>query len=479
MASCLLSSSTLASGFIDLASYDELATYMYGGEDSITYFVRGVTKSSWFTLVPVQLITDSGCPQFGNCWSAKVTRGGDYLVHNWLRAIWPEVVASPNGEYGADLAIRWCNYPMHNLIREYNISFHGLTQARGDNYTIDFFSAYTVPAGKRLGYDNMVGQILPLTNPLALGSGPVNTLPRRVLNLPLTLPHTRDTGVALPTAALPYNEVTIRFECRNWDQLLIADNIATGQSRPAVARDLDLTACGGCPQLDQMAVWATYAIVSNHERKKMGQAPRDILIEQFQTANCQSWDPKFNRQNTLNFSHMVKTLFFAGQNCTNPNEWSNYTTALPVPGPNGYIYNGAYAVDPFDNSSLYYENTARLAGLAADFYALVNPWYHAISIPNETGYHVYSYSLFFPNVNPMGATDYGKLTSVSLCHVPSAAAALHAVGAVGQQGPIPDIGAGGLLPSGVYQAQKFNHVVVALNHNVCRVTGGAMGFPVL
>jgi hypothetical protein len=41
--------SNLTSGFIDLATYDELEKYMYGGPDATAYFVRETRKSTWFT----------------------------------------------------------------------------------------------------------------------------------------------------------------------------------------------------------------------------------------------------------------------------------------------------------------------------------------------------------------------------------------------------------------------------------------------
>ena len=43
--------------------------------------------------------------------------------------------------------------------------------------------------------------------------------------------------------------------------------------------------------LELTQVWANYAIVSNDERKRMACAPRDILIEQVQTAPRQAFAP--------------------------------------------------------------------------------------------------------------------------------------------------------------------------------------------
>ena len=55
----------LTAGFIDLATYDELEKYMYGGPDATAYFVRETRKSTWFTQCPVTLARCNGAPEFG------------------------------------------------------------------------------------------------------------------------------------------------------------------------------------------------------------------------------------------------------------------------------------------------------------------------------------------------------------------------------------------------------------------------------
>ena len=56
------------------------------------------------------------------------------------------------------------------------------------------------------------------------------------LHLPLPFFFTRDSGVALPTAALPYNDMRINFKFRDWKQLLVKD-LANGTIRNAVESD--------------------------------------------------------------------------------------------------------------------------------------------------------------------------------------------------------------------------------------------------
>lgn len=556
-----IATSNLTSGFIDLATYDEQEKYTYGGSESIAYFVREVRKSTWFTQVPVVLSKSSGQSGFGQQWSVSISRAGDYLLHTWLRVVLPSVTAATaNGtSLGATSSVinvlRWTRNLMHNLIQECSITFNDLVAARFDNFHLDFWSSFTVPSGKRNGYNVMIGNVNQLINPVAanplilVGQGGVQTnttagvverqvLPSQVLNLPLPFFFSRDSGIALPTAALPYNEMRINFSFRNWTDLLIKDSYvpspvystgvppfaftsaaATGLvptitsatnptttgaagcwvSQPAQQSDLAVNA--NIDISNSCQVWANYAIVSNEERKKMACAPRDILIEQVQTAPLQS----FNNQNPVNtstsgfmgisngtqitpqfdirFSHAVKVLFWAARNKSNYAAWSNYTSDPQFPlGPHqsGNIGSqpGVSALfgvvdftagsDPVDNTSLIYENTQRLQNMGSDYFSLVNPWFHSPVIPLETGYHSYSYSLDYSNIDPMGSTNYGKLTNVSIVPFSSAA-----------QNNSWYFNASAQAPTAINNitavAIKYDFITTCVNNNIIRISGGALG----
>lgn len=573
--------SNLTSGFIDLATYDEQEKYMYGGRKATAYFVRETRKSTWFTQVPVVLSKCSGSPAFGQEWSVQISRAGDYLLQTWLRVELPEVcvtsgtVAATGGTAIGCVGVRWTRNLGHALIRECCLTFNDLVAARFDNFHLDFWAAFTTPAGKQNGYDNMIGNIGELA-----GLGDVNALPAAVLNVPLPFFYTRDSGVALPTAALPYNDMRIQFQFRNLNELLIADHCQLPQSGVAVAVPQPAAAAGGAaygeqksvcldqstisslpdvygkvlpylaprpdnegtqgtnkvenpqfgiatgsevsstwkfcnnqePKLGSVSVWANYAIVSNDERKRMACAPRDILIEQVQTAPPCGFAPKAvtaPEQYDIRFSHAIKVLFFAVRNKTLHCEHANYTTAPAYPilncingADSGTLITTARSYDPVSQASLLYENTYRLANMGSDFYSLVEPYYKAPTIPDKTGYHMYSYSLDFFNLDPMGSTNYGKLTNVSLYVNPSAAAVENArdpgcnnsTGALTANAgfvhtsscstPAPDQAPGittdGLQNNVRYcQAQSYEFVVTAVNNNIVRISGGALGFPVL
>lgn len=456
--------SNITSGFIDLATFDELEKYLYGGSSALTYYVKQIEKSTWFTHLPVVLSRGSGQPQFNQEWSVNISRAGDYLLHTWLRLVVPEVVLLANNQFGADGRILWTRNFMHNLVREVCISFNDMIAARFDNFQLDFWAAFTVPASKRVGYDNMIGNIDSLITPHAPG----DALKQQALNLPLPFFFSRDSGIALPTAALPYNEMKISFNFRNWTELLILANSA----QPAATNNITVPVVGtdiaAAPELTAVQVWGNYSLVSNEERKRMACAPRDMLIEQVQTAPRLAFTPATNANPSydIRFSHAVKALFFAVRNTTSPNVWSNYTTASPIIGPQLVNNNPSNAFDPIANTTITYENTNRISEMGSDYFSLIAPWYHAPSIPVETGYHLYSYSLDFINVEPKGSTNYGKLTNVSVCPAASRASIVAANGT-------GDPGSGSDYP------QTFEFVITALNNNITRVSGGALGFPVL
>jgi len=481
--------SNVTSGFIDLATFDEIEKYMYGGPDATAYFVRETRKSTWFTQVPVALSRSSGIPGFAQDWSVNISRAGDYLLQTWLR-----LKISSVSTVTTVGRIRWTQNLGHNLIRECSITFNDLVAARFDSYFLDFWTAFTVPGDKKTVYNFMIGNAYPLTSAQT-------TLQEYALNIPLPFFYSRDTGVALPTAALPYNDMKINFSFRDWTELLVFySNSATIGAQGQAATITNVTTA---PTISDCYVWANYAIVSNDERKRMACAPRDILIEQVQTSPRQTFTPittGYTPSYDIRFSHAVKVLFFSVRNKTTSSEWSNYSTFSPYINTTGLIsqnMNFLTGTDPIENTTLIYENTARLSSMDSQYYSLVNPYYNAPVVPyaffngfnsnsfpfyvggttvtdikqfpqfkQSIGYHSYSYSLDFNCLDPMGSTNYGKLTNVSIA--PKAS-----------DGAYYSAGTGSGQPAASTVNQKYEFILTAVNNNIIRISGGALGFPVL
>lgn len=109
------------------------------------------------TVVPV-VLSRTGTAQFGTQFSVTISRAGDYLIRAWLRAqvpaisiTWTSSNVPVSGWNPAELGIRWTRNWMHNLIQEASITFNDLVEARFDSYFLDFWAAFTIPAGKRNG----------------------------------------------------------------------------------------------------------------------------------------------------------------------------------------------------------------------------------------------------------------------------------------------------------------------------------------
>jgi hypothetical protein len=473
----LTSSSSVTPAFIDLASFDDSEKYMYSLEgmpdykDAAVYFIRETRKSTWFTQIPVILPQTQGNCDFGSNWSVSVSRNGDYLLNTWLRMSLPVVELTGPASVGDFKTIRWTQNLAHALIKEVSFTSNDLEIAKFDNYHLDFWTAFTIPAGKQEGYIQMIGNT-DLINPKK------EKIPVAILNLPLPFFFSRDKGLALPTAALPYTDMKINFTFRDWTELLIIDEFdeegGTGtyiSSRPVEQSDLVTT-----PHLTSVQVWGTYAIVPNEERKKMACSVRDMLIEQAQTATIQTFVPEIEpvRSFNLRFSHPIKVFFFACRNTTIRSQWSNYTAASPIPDPialgqtRGFLdLDGELMNDPISLISLVYENANRLSKMGADYFSLVNPFFNAPVIPLNTGYHCYSYSLDFINLDPMGSTNHAKLNNVSLeiCASETVLATTKPY----------DINVNNKNNS----EQKFEFIATAVNNNILRVSSGILVFPYL
>lgn len=460
------SQSNLTSAFIDLATYDIIErNYLYEPTSAQSPFVKKVRSSSWFSVCPTLLAKSSGTPDFGQNWSVNVSRAGDYLLSAWLRIKLPSVSLSAAKYNAGQCKIRWTKNLMHAIIKESYVTFNDLIAFRLDNFFLDNWYQFTTPGGKRNGYENMIGNEDALTNYTNVGVNPGQTLPERILNLPLPFGFSRHPGCSLPTAALPYNEIRINFNFRAWDELLIVDDVVAGSTNVPLTSDLTTSAA---PQIREANVWAEYAIVSGDERKIMGAVGRDILIEQVQTTPQITWNPITSTivSADIRVSHAVKAIFFEVRNKTYKNQWANYTAASPVPAPAGVDFNPALASDPVLSTSLLYDNTYRLSEMGSDYFSLMQPWLHCQNaIPDKTGYHAYMYTLMLELIDAYGSTNYGKLTNVSIQTKPTA----DAITAAG----------GGLAAQGAKDPQLYEFVCLVVNHMIVRVAGGSLGFPVV
>ena len=118
--------------FIDLATFSEPEGFIYGGPKAITWFVRGVQKSNWFSFIPV-VLRNEGTHDFGAQHSSvSVNRSGDYVLNVWFRAQIPQIylrieATNPALAIGDPSKLAWTRNLMHNLFSHISITFNELT----------------------------------------------------------------------------------------------------------------------------------------------------------------------------------------------------------------------------------------------------------------------------------------------------------------------------------------------------------------
>lgn len=478
-----------AVGFVDMATFSELESFLYGGPYAVSYFIAGVQKANWFTIVPIQL-RNNGTFGFGcESVSACLNRSGDYVLNCWFRCEIPSIGYTNVTTPGGGNTVRWTRNLMHNLIKRVSITFNELTVEEFDNYWLDFNYMYRIPIQKEAGYRAMIGDVPSLTTGLLGNQGQNNNagvLLGGHFTVPIPFWFGEDSGIALPIAALPFNDVKINYEFRHIDDLLVFNGPSAANNISALtAYKVEFSASTGqtvytpltCIEFKCGYTYAHYAVIHNDERVKMGDAPRDMLIRQVQTVCGHDVQPGCTEYVfDIRLSHSVIQYFFALRNKSVKGEWSNYTTNInygvtPTIWPalqQGY----SQWWDPIHSSHLIYENTTRL-DFHADFYSLIHPYFFNDAIPSANGdlpglgTHMWTYALKnWDPLSPSGSTNYSKLANVQIRHKLSNQAQYYTL-------------LTSTLVTGSSVPLKLHGVFAAQNWNIARVANGSLGHPTL
>jgi hypothetical protein len=299
------------------------------------------------------------------------------------------------------------------------------------------------------------------------------------LSVPLPFFFGEDSGIALPVAALPFNDIKITYDLRDWKELVIVNPGSGAANINNVCVYLPTSGAQNAqvPQLSNVETYAHYAIVHNDERVKMGDAPRDILIHQIQETQVAPFKDVSSRSSfDIRLSHAIVVFTFKARNNSLQSffagiyghDQSNYTTlssvlTAPLTAP----------ADPIAHTQLLYENSLRLSN-DSDYFALTHPWFFSDAIAQNTGYHIYSYAIHpWDPTRPSASTNYSKLANVSITHDMSTAC---------QNAAIGEYENGSAIQWPTAQTtflQSWEHIFAARNWNILRIANGSAGFPAL
>ncbi len=254
---------------MQLVAYGAQDIYLTGNPQ-ITFFKVVYRRHTNFAMESIEQ-TFNGAVGFGTRVTATISRNGDLIKDMWLEVY---VATATNEVYGFGNA----------LVKQVEIEIGGQLIDRQYGEWMDIWSELSIPEGKRLGYDEMVGNAATKLNKV---------------DVPLMFWFNRNPGLALPLIALQYHEVKINLD--------LAQNTDVFTSSPLTALEVKL--------------WVDYIYLDTDERRRFAQVSHEYLIEQVQfTGDASIATDDTNFRTELNVNHPCKELIWVyQQNTTSSN----------------------------------------------------------------------------------------------------------------------------------------------------------------
>ena len=398
----------MTGGLLQLSAYGAQDIYLTGNPQ-ITFFV-GVYRR--YTNFAIQNISQYfiGNADFGQKVYCQIDRIGDLINQVFLRIKLPSLVPYNYTDTKGNLVeYFWVNSIGHSIIKIIEIEIGGVVIDRQYGLWMQIWSDLTVPAGKRLGFNQMIGQ----------SENPINLNNNTELNLyvPLYFWFCKNIGLSLPLIAIQSQEVRFNVTFRIYDELIISSNGSK------------ININNNPIQITQTYLDVDYIFLEDQERKIFAKNNHQYLIEQLQvfattlTSNGLRQDPtdpnKMTRipdlsQNILlDFNHPVKELFWVIQNTTvlssypyGGNEWFNFSTQ-------SYKNGKVNGTDPMLKAKILFEGQELFDAKDAIYFRAVVPYQRHTNIPNNFIY-VYSFSTNPEDFQPSGSCNFSRIDNQQL-----------------------------------------------------------------
>ena len=380
----------MGGGLMQLVAYGAQDIYLTGNPQ-ITFFKVVYRRHTNFAVESIEQ-TFNGQADFGKRVTATISRNGDLIQQMYLELVMPDLGSS--GEL-------WTYGIGNALVKQAEIEIGGQLIDRQYGDWMNIWTELTIPAGKRQGYDNMVGNKLP-TGANQTGSLIATAVQR--LYVPLQFWFNRNPGLALPLIALQYHEVKLNLELR----------AATELTNGAVAA---ITSGLGCK------LYVDYVYLDTDERRRFAQVSHEYLIEQVQFTGSESIAATDNNKNvTLNFNHPVKELVWVHVPTSNVtvgfasgNRWFNYS------GTSGATTD----IDSFTTALLQLNGHDRFSVRYADYFRKVQNYEHHCRVPRvgkdldtddarNQYIYTYSFALSPEEHQPSGTCNFSRIDNAVL-----------------------------------------------------------------
>jgi len=372
---------------MQLVAYGAQDIYLTGNPQ-ITFFKVVYRRHTNFAVESIEQ-TFNGTADFNKRVTATISRNGDLIQQMYLEVVLPATaVTSSVWTYGVGNA----------LIKQAEIEIGGQLIDRQYGDWMNIWTELTIPAGKRAGYDDMVGN--KASNVSQTGALPAATVKNR-LYVPFQFWFNRNPGLALPLIALQYHEVKLNLELRPVADLVNGANVTSAS----------LFSC---------KLYVDYVYLDTDERRRFAQVSHEYLIEQVQFTGTETIATGDSNKNvTLNFNHPVKELIWA-------HTISAYTT-IDYAGNRWFNYSGknADSKDSFNTALLQLNGHDRFSVRYADYFRKVQNYEHHTRVPrvgadldttDNRQQYIYSYSFAISpeEHQPSGTCNFSRIDNAVL-----------------------------------------------------------------
>ena len=262
---------------MQLVAYGAQDIYLTGNPQ-ITFFKVVYRRHTNFAMESIEQ-TFNGSATLGRRVTATISRNGDLIKDMWLECLFDDTNLD-HAVYGLGNA----------LVKQVEVEIGGQLIDRQYGEWMNIWSELSVPEGKRVGYDTMVGNTARLSTVV---TDPVST-PKRRLDVPLMFWFNRNPGLALPLIALQYHEVKLNLDLEVGTKL---------------TRDGGSSTIG----LGSVKLWVDYIYLDTDERRRFAQVSHEYLIEQVQFTGDESVTEDTTKRVDLSFNHPVKELVWVAQ----------------------------------------------------------------------------------------------------------------------------------------------------------------------
>jgi hypothetical protein len=422
----------MGGGLMQLVAYGAQDIYLTGNPQ-ITFFKVVYRRHTNFAVESIEQ-TFNGQADFGKRVTATISRNGDLIQQMYLEVVLPY--------YASASSTSWVYGVGNAMVKQAEIEIGGQLIDRQYGEWMNIWTELSTPAGKRDGYDYMVGNDL---NGTAVPTATTYNADVR-LYVPLQFWFNRNPGLALPLIALQYHEVKLNLELNSIGLLTTETNTMSNSV--------------------SVKLYVDYIYLDTDERRRFAQVSHEYLIEQVQFTGDETINSGDSNKNvTLNFNHPVKELIWAHRLSSLPastaaSVWNVMNFSTTAAG------NGT-AKDTFLTGKLQLNGHDRFTVRYADYFRQVQNYEHHTSVPRTVGemdansgaatvkyrnQYIYSYSFALSpeEHQPSGTCNFSRIDNAVLQLTYSTASPNHT-------------------------AAALNLKIYAVNYNVLRIMSGMGG----